>query len=109
IQSALKRAESYLIGTTQFERTEKLQLADQYNLNELRDNNVLFSSEIKVPDFSAPDRLSNVILVVEGKKLHLSREGASMRAEKYLISTTKFERVAKLQFADEFRLNMLRV
>ncbi|GMT29642.1 hypothetical protein PFISCL1PPCAC_20939, partial [Pristionchus fissidentatus] len=37
-------------------------------------NRVTGVREIKVPDFSAPDRLSNVILVVEGKKLHLSRE-----------------------------------
>ncbi|GMT29686.1 hypothetical protein PFISCL1PPCAC_20983, partial [Pristionchus fissidentatus] len=31
-------------------------------------------SDIKLPDFSTPDRLSNVTLVVQGKKLHLSKE-----------------------------------
>ncbi|GMT29684.1 hypothetical protein PFISCL1PPCAC_20981, partial [Pristionchus fissidentatus] len=30
--------------------------------------------EVKLRDFSTPDQLSNVVLVVEGKKLHLSRD-----------------------------------
>ncbi|GMT29677.1 hypothetical protein PFISCL1PPCAC_20974, partial [Pristionchus fissidentatus] len=38
MQSALKRAESYLMTSTKFVCTEKLQMADQFRLNDLSDH-----------------------------------------------------------------------
>ncbi|GMT29641.1 hypothetical protein PFISCL1PPCAC_20938, partial [Pristionchus fissidentatus] len=38
MKSALKRVEAYFVGTSQFERTTKLQIADQFKLSELRDH-----------------------------------------------------------------------
>ncbi|GMT29685.1 hypothetical protein PFISCL1PPCAC_20982, partial [Pristionchus fissidentatus] len=46
IQSASKRAESYLMVSTKFTRIEKLQLADQFRLNLLRDHCLLFFTSV---------------------------------------------------------------
>ncbi|GMR55804.1 hypothetical protein PMAYCL1PPCAC_25999, partial [Pristionchus mayeri] len=68
-QEARDRSEFFLLHTNEVDPIEKHILAEEYNLPKLKPKR----TDGRHP-FASPSKFSNVVLIVEGKKLHVQKE-----------------------------------
>ncbi|GMR54780.1 hypothetical protein PMAYCL1PPCAC_24975, partial [Pristionchus mayeri] len=109
LRCLVKESERYLIQSKGIDVMKKLLLADQYRLENLKVSYYCLTMVDAPNTFEAPTEFTNVVLIIEGKKLHVNKDDACEQSEKFLMKTEKVNMKKKMEFAAQYNLEKLMV